>query len=520
MANHPTIRPAWLLILTGILITVLTLSSCGNETPTMCSFEGVGALEGYLLSSGQGLSAEIRARAMEGPSDGRVLSTTMSDSTGWYRLELATGLYRLEVKNGASLVYPHETRDIIRVLPRVFRKDLVRGRVVIRVGMPEEFEGERPSLWIQGPDFRFGFQHGTVQDGWLQLVFPALQPGSFIMELKIRGLNGQFFLPGTMDSYAADSLTVDTERITTYEVDFRDTYASVSGSVTGSWQEWREWGSEPMNVVAYSSDLQFLGSTQCSIDGSYTYGTFLPQEIRLKSTHRGVDQWLGVESIGDQGVFDLQPGDRITGVDLVECGFQVRLDGPGNLAYHEPSVTLFDEAGNQYTPNVYNENPFSISNLRPGRYFLHLDGYCDNQIWAPQWYEGAEMMADATPIDLVEGEFQLIAMTLVEGDHIEGEILTPDSERPDNVQCGLFDFDGESLCRDWNSWRRFDDGLFDFKGLPNGEYFLAARTDRFAYWWYPGTENFDEATPIIIENHESVTGLSWFLPPPWKAVGP
>lgn len=517
MENLTYKRSAWLLILTGILFTVLTLSSCGNESPTNCSFEGIGTLEGYLLSSGQGVSAEIKARTLDGSNVLRVYHSTVSDSTGWYRLDLPTGLYQLEVEDDALSVTSSDNRDVIRVMPRVFRFDLERSRAEIRVGMPDEFEGRELSLWLHGPDHGRGRQRAKVQDGWMQFVFPVLPPGSFSMELNIQGLNSRFYLPGTRDPLAADSLTVDTDRITTYEVDFGDTYASVSGSITGSWQDVQGW---QMMVEAYSVDLKILGATHCSVDGSFTCEFFIPQEVRLMSNFRGIEQWLGVESIGDQGVFDLQPGDRITGVTLVESGFQVRLDGPGNLAFHRPTVTVFDEAGNEHKPEVHQDNPFPVGNLRPGRYYLHVDGFCNGEIWTPQWYGGAETMADAIPIDLVEGESQHLVMNLVEGDRIEGEILTWDGLRPDRFNCGLYGSDGEPLCSDNYPWQRFENGIFHFSGLPNGEYFLATQAYLHDFWWYPGTGNFEEAIPIVIENHVSVTGLSWLLPKPWKAAGP
>ena len=129
-------------------------------------------------------------------------------------------------------------------------------------------------------------------------------------------------------------------------------------------------------------------------------------------------------------------------------------------------------------------------------------------------------MADAIPIDLVEGEVQHLVMQLVEGNRIEGEILTWDGLRPERLNCGVFGSDGEPLCADNYPWQRFDDGLFHFPGLPNGEYYLATQAYQYESWWYPGTGNFEEATPIVIENNVSVTDLSWSLPRPWKAAGP
>jgi hypothetical protein len=410
-----------------------------------------------------------------------------------------------------------ETRDIIRVLPRVFRFDLARGRAEIRVSMPDEFEGRQLTLWITGQNIRSDCQRATVQEGWLQFVFPTLQPDSYAMGLEVPGISGRVYLPGTMDSFAADSLTVVTDRIAVYEADIRNTHASISGSISGSWLEAP---SGRMRIEAFSADAHPIASTWCLPDGSFTFYSFLPKELRLRSEFRGIKQWIGGDSFETARVFDLQPGDRITDVAMVESGFRVRLDGPGDLAFHRPTVLVRDESGNEYHPDVFPDNPFSVCNLRPGRYYLHLDGHCNDQIWAAQWYGGTERMEDAIPIDLGEGEYRHLVMELVEGGRIEGGVLTSDGQPPEKASCRIFDFEGEPLCSGWGQWRVFEEGLFSFTGLTDGEYFLAARTVNYEPWWYPGTADFAEATPITITDHATVTGISWSLPQPGKEARP
>ena len=111
-------------------------------------------------------------------------------------------------------------------------------------------------------------------------------------------------------------------------------------------------------------------------------------------------------------------------------------------------------------------------------------------------------------------------MELVTGGSIEGELRTADGQLPDFTECGLFDFAGNPLCREWENWRWFTGGLFNITGLADGDYYLAARTESGDAWWYPGTLDFAEAVPITIAGLGAVTDLNWLLPPDGKEAGP
>ena len=223
-------------------------------------------------------------------------------------------------------------------------------------------------------------------------------------------------------------------------------------------------------------------------------------------------QWVGGETFETARVFDLRAGDRITGVTVVESGIKVTLDGPGDLAFHWPEITIRAASGEEIYPDLNWENPFTISNLRQGRYYLFLEGYCENAVWAPQWYGGTESFDGAITIDLAEGALNQITMELVQGGRIDGNLLRADGTRPRNIQYGLFDPAGDPICSRYNQWRVFDEGIFRFQGLANGDYYLGVLIGVDEIWWYPGTLEFAAATPLTIENHADLTDMNWLLP--------
>jgi len=496
--------------LTGVLLVILLTCSCDSEPPTICPTGGIGVLEGYVRELGQVVSAQVGARTAAESDTGRNLFTTVSDSTGWYRLELPTGVYQLEVEPYGNHISHAELLDTIRVLPRVFRMDLDRGRAEVRVILPDDQQGERYHLRLRDDDSQSTSESATVEDGVLAFDFHLLPPGAYTMRLSGGDLAEDVYLPHSTNIDLADLLLVDTEVATPYRMDFSRSYSSISGSITGSWQEFPS-GIYP-SIKIISPDSLNSGQRGCNGDGSFTCGFLLTQTVRLLSNYRGVTQWIGGDSFETATVFDLGPGDRITGVTLVESGLRVQLDGPGDLAFHEPTITVRDEAGREYFPETYDENPISICNLSPGRYYLHVDGYCRDEVWAPQWYGGSETFEGAVPIDLAEGEFRPITLDLIEGGRIEGNVLRADGTRPRWAEYSLFDATGEPRCEGWTQWREFDEGRYRFRGLADGEYYPAVRVANNEVWWYPGTFDFAEAQPVSIANHAPVTDVDWRLP--------
>ncbi len=496
------------LVITITLTTLTILSSCENDTPTSCPVYNVGAVEGHILALGQGISIPIGARAQQGSRRGQIIAQTVSDTTGWYRMELPTGLYQMELEPRGGTSFSSHLRDTVRVTPNIHHLNMEYGRAEIRIGLPEAFNGNRFHIVMIDSTGHGSYQYERAQDGLLLYSIPVLRPDSYTIRFNGPNVGGRFYLPGTTDSDLADILVVDSQNVTLYEVDFSQNHSSISGQISGSWLEANT--GKP-HIETHSANNIKLGITPCSDDGGFVCHFFLPEEVRLLVTNNGIEQWIGGNSFETARVFNLQAGDHITDISMVGSGLEILLAGPGDLTSYKPTFLVVDDQGREHTPLFFSSNPFSICNLQPGRYYLKIAGNCDNQSWLTTWFNGAYFLENATPIDLGVGELRQLTVDLVRGGQIQGTVTAFTGDPLGSVLCKLINSKGEPVCDESSGYRSIEGGQFDFKGLLDEEYYLAINAYPCGVSWYPGTANFSEAIPIPIENQTTVTGLNWSL---------
>jgi len=264
----------------------------------------------------------------------------------------------------------------------------------------------------------------------------------------------------------------------------------------------------------YDSDTYRLLDRRCEEDGSFTCHLLVPQPVRLRVSNDGIYNWIGGDSFETAQVFELEPESHVTGVSFVGSGIRVLLTDPEDQIIDRHSTYLYDAAGNVLNRFTHYENPATICNLQPGDYLVRVDGHCEGEPWTAQWFDGAETIETATPIELAEGELRDIEIVLAEGGAIQGVVLAPDGLPPEIIACGLFDAQGESICPDGDTWRLFEDGAFSLTGLPDGEYRLAVAISHGTPWWYPGTLDFVDSIPFTIDDHATVSDIEFHLPDP------
>jgi hypothetical protein len=507
----PTTRAAVLrAALAASLTALLLLAACTGEPGTDDLLYEAGAVEGYVLAAGLGVASDINALSLDegvtGWSPSRIQAQTRTDSTGWFRLELPTGRYSLDVDVLGNEFDVHSRPDTVLIGPSVLRHDLRRGLAKIRLLLPQEWEGQACRLQLDGESYNDGSVRVDVVQGWTEFVIPAVSPGAYSMRLTAPASAAAIYLPGTPDPAAADVLVVGIDAVAAYERDFTDSYVTVSGRVTGSSQvEPRLW----VAVYAYTDGLRTVAAVDCDDDGRYQLVLPVPLVVSLRFSCGSGEQWYGGDTYGTAARIALQAGDRVTGIDLVESGLEVALHGPGDFLYRTVRIWVCDEAGTLLRFLQTTSNPTRIGLLRPGRVLVRLDGVCDEQTWAGQWFDGAASPSGATPLDLVAGERRRLDVVLAEGGRIDGRVLEADGLYQGSIQVELCDDRGEPWC----GWPRYaDEGRFTFTGLADGEYFLRVELDDGDRWWYPGTYEFAAAAAVGIVDHGVVTGLTWTLP--------
>ncbi len=497
----------------ALLAALVLLPSCTAVGPT-CPAYGVGAVTGHVREAGAGIPARVSARAVDGPPALRTVAETRADSTGWYRLELPTGSYRLEVAppSGPGL-FLSGREDTITVGQRVHRRDLERGRLLVRIAMPEALEGWRATLRLDGAAFLA--LADTVTGGRLDFDVHLLPPGRYLADLSCGNGPRRVTLSPEASPAGDDSLTVHPDEGARLTADLAGSYASLSGSVTGSWQQ--AGGPRP-RAVAIGEDRRAVSSADCGDDGAFALHMLELEPVRLRIDIGLVERWIGGDAFETARVFDLGPGDEVGPVAVVESGIEVVLRGPGDLLYHDADVTVRSETGAEIVVRGHGSfDPIPVCNLPPGRHYLHVDGGCRGQAWAPRWYGGDGSPAQAAPIELAPGELRTVVVDLFEGGRIAGRVLTADGELAGSVRLTLHLAEDVEFC----AYPVYtENGRFDFGGLLDGRYYLAVAGGHQCTWWYPGTWLFAEAVPIEIADLGSVTGLVWRLPAPDEGARP
>ncbi len=488
---------------TAVLVALaLTLAACSDDDP-VCPDLRLGAIEGYVIEAGSPYSdIEIHI----GNFESHFFIWTRPDSTGHFRFDVANGLYEFTTTEPGSDYTSFSTSDTIRVNSNVAPLNFTFGRAEIRVDLPAELEGRRGLLTMRGPGSSSAW--ATVVDGRAAFTVHELESGSYTMQVSV----------GTLPRELETVLEVSTDSVATFAADLSGSYATLQGTVPGAW---RTWDQSPPNVAVLSPDSLNIGRIIPDREGRFCVEVLTGLRFLLEiDDFDGLSFLAGGPTLAEATVFDLEPGDHLSGIDIPAAGIRVTLHGPGGMIRHQPSVRLIDPQGIRHTLfRNGDEEPLVIGGLAPGRYFLQVHGYNTGQTWAAQWYGGADSLAAATPIDVSAGEAVDLIMDLEPGGSISGQVLIGGATPLADIACALFDVEGRSLndseCRNWQD---FPTGSCTFTGLPDGCFYLAARLSGTPVW-YPGTTDFDLAEPIRVDGHQAVTGLSWDVLP-GKEVGP
>ena len=490
--------------------------SCDDSTePTEPrSPSTIGVLQGHVRVAGEAVAIGVGARLFEYP--GTIVAQTRSDAGGRYRLSLQPGTYRIELNPRIGLGYQSsDVSDTVHVESGVRFLEIRRGSLTARVRIPGAPNGAWFTCGLEpSPPLDLPYVNAIAQDERVEFKFPIVTLGAHRLQLRtIDGFRG-WWLPGTNDPSAADAVIVQATRATLYETTVRN-YATISGTIRGSWQEV---GASRPDIRAYTLAGQELARTACAGDGTFTLGLFDVQPVRLVVSITWIGQWIGGDAFDTATTFDLHAGQHLTGISVVEGGILCQLEGPGLLTSHRAQVEVHEKSGRTYSVDSFGGNPISICNLRPGSYKLYVHGDCDydGEPWASQWYAGADSMADATSIQVAEGHATRVVMHLDHDGRIEGRVLDSAGQP---VPAHVVVYRGDApLCPDqYSDYAR--SSSFSIRGLGNGDYTLAAVVqDPFALgldpnlWWYPGTSSPDSAEVLRIRNHATLTGIEWRLP--------
>lgn len=485
-----------------LALVLLGPAGCEEQMEPTGPLSGIGVVEGRVLENRQGVVVDVRFTEMSGGDweDGlRAEFSARADSTGWYRAELPLGLYRIALRVPGGFTAMAAADDTILVGRAVRRRDLERGRVQLTVRAPDAFEGEsfRVSL---GDRSRSYSRWEPVEDGIAAFDLRLMPLGTYLAALEA-GYNAEgFYLPGSRSASGADSLRVGRDGLAV-EYDLRARHASISGRVTGTWQDL----DAAITVRMLDQRGRWLADVTSDREGRFRFDTLVSEAVTLAAMSNLTTVAFGNGPLPD--VLELAPGTHLEGVDLAVGGLRVECEGALRALVDGATMTLVRSDG-LVVPLHAGGNPARAGCLAPGTYKLLVGGSCADQPWLTQWYPGVADSAAAQSFAVVAGQWQAVTVQLQPGGAIGGQVLFGDSLPSETVYVYLHDGGGVRLC---GNATRASGGAFLREGLPDGDYRLSL-VRLGARWWYPGTQDPALAGTITITDGSRVTGLQWTLP--------
>ncbi len=531
------------------LAIVLLLVSC-TDSGDMCPCRpecDTGIIEGYLLGGDGPLQGTVKARAAADTAGQSGSITTDADSTGWYHLDLPAGAYVLCVwpkgEGCNSCCYAHTglatlsgDADTLHVIAdeEPLRVDFLFGGLRARVAVPAGLEGQELRLSIAQEDSRLsgGWREvarrvrATVEQGVAEFACTALPPGYYAMRLDA-WTSEEIWLPSVRTPNEADMVTVMAGEMTEYEAVLATSFACMSGEIVGSWQEM---GLERPEVFLFAADSTIVAETETDWLGSFVFNLLMPTRARVLVAIGRYTRWIGGRGFEDAEEFDLQPGEEISGVRLVESG--LLLETPigsfmdtwwmrAEVLYAEDLTPVWETGGWPFGLSHF----VPIPNLTTGDYIIHLSPVAFlYSAWLSQWYDEAESPEQATVVSIQQdGEVVALTLHLERGGIIQGTVTWPWGAGSEYVWICATTADSEehlgAVGLD-NPWLSLPEAAFTLRGLPNGDYKIGGWVcDRLdpncapvTATWYPGTPEWSSAMVIAIRDHEDVSGIEFEIP--------
>jgi hypothetical protein len=543
-------RSGWLIPAIFLLAGILAAGSgCDDPTdPLDCT--GGGRLQGQVYTGESPEEATIRVRTVPDENGNDSRFHIRPDAQGHYGIDLPAGDYLLEFIPNQSyagrydytadgLGYGQAPPDTVTIDASVspVEIDFRLGALALSVNMATPLEGARCDFFLKlrdeeetpyGPSY---LAEGSTEfaGGRAEIHLTGVLPGEYRIEISIGARNQywdctsdgeHFWMPGIPGEQASPWYAVAADTVTTLAAAIEATPALVEGRIIGAWLD-LGFNRAPALTLFTTDSIPVTGLCTVDSDGGFSLPLFQPQPVKLLVSQEGVDQWIGGPGFAEATVYDLQPGQTVSDIELVQSGLQI--DSRGDK-YHlwGPRIMLYDPADMSLIAATNwsgaDGGLTGIANLWPGDFLLYFTtdpSWLGDQWWRPQWFDRAPDSAGAQVVTIGgPGEIVLLDVTVERGGTISGQV-EDGAATIDHRVVFVAPADGD-IC--WGFDSLFvQQTEFSVIGIPDGDYRVGVTpygtTAPHGHpapegtIWYPGTPDWSEATIVEIRDGGDVEGL-------------
>lgn len=524
----------------AIAFALLLVQACSNDAGDVlpvgpnCPRTGIA---GVVTLAGRPAAADLRVL----PAGSRYWDGNgtrgITDLTGRFFLPLPAGRYLLSVSGGdlstdvgwsaRGPVVSSERPDTLIVEDgRETVANFRFGLAKLAITLPELMKGTYYTLqfyrWpVTTGQHEVGHASASGRAG-LQQMTAGLPIGVYAVKFTASSFIGGTWMPGTPSPGAADSIVVPDGESILYPWTPCPGVASLRGSVHGSWEHLADDYNYRPEVRVFTEDSLRLVSTNVEDNGTFRFQFLDAQRVRLAVRVAEIERWMGGETFADAETFVLTPDQETVAPPFTESGLIVRLAHPVPWTDLDPLITLLDAGGHSYlwTAVLGHADVVLVPNLAGGMYKLwvapRLPSAAD---WLPQWYDGADSAAAATPVAVPsDGSVATVTVQLEIGGQIRGRVLGGDGRALREATVLLTRADRPAC---WGALFPGVDGIFTLRGIPDGSWKIGARPARIyspcrgpdpSQWIWYGGATWDSAAVVSVRDHGTVDGIEIRFP--------
>jgi hypothetical protein len=373
-------------------------------------------------------------------------------------------------------------------------------------------------------------QSATIAGGALDVALSGVLPGAYrveaIVERRVRPGDyyfdrERFWMPGVRDSGDSPWIELPADRTAEIAGSVVAEAARLQGRIRGAWLDF---GLQPPSVALFTPDSTIvLDARPTGSDGSFDVEMYVPGPVKLRVRQESIDQWLGGATFETATVLQLEPGQTISGIEVVESGLWLSVQAPV-FELEMATFRLYDAVTSALAAAWHMDYDADlivpVPNLRPGTYRMQIEPSSRGRVpWAPQWYDRAANPAEAATIAIGrEGEIARVSVILERGGTIAGVVRETEGVTAD-YSIYITSARDPAIWGYVFAWR--SDPQFLVQGLPDGDWKVGAwRRISFSYpeqapegtVWYPGTTDWQAAGVIPIRGFQDVTGIEIVMP--------